>query len=276
MIFVCGGVGECTSCRVEVVEGIENCLSRTPKEEKIATQMAFPSNVRLACQTLATDNLKIRRLVIASEDDYRKPVCVRSFSAGNAMNLAVMFADIRDFTPFSEKNTPYDVIHMLNQYYSAICLPIHDHGGFIDKYMGDGIMALFGLNAQHPEHPAVAAAAAALEMKEALASVNNYLQAFFNHHFDIGIGIHYGEVVVGEVGFPLKKEFTALGDVVNTAARIEHITRQQNCDILLSADTTVYLKSLAAQRFRLGREITIALKGKAQAQILVELLDFAS
>ena len=108
---------------------------------------------------------------------------------------------------------------------------IHNHQGEIDKYMGDGIMAIFGLKGT--EHPAQLAYKAALEMLERLKTFNKYLQETYQETFKVGIGIHYGPVVVGDLGHPDKTSFTAIGDTVNVAARVEAATKGL-CDILVS------------------------------------------
>ena len=132
-----------------------------------------------------------------------------------------MFSDIRWFTTFSENHYPYDVMHILNRYLYGVGESIHRHHGYIDKYMGDGVMALFGLNGEGPAEASRNAVFAALDMVEDLKRFNVYMREQFNETFEIGIGLHVGEVVVGEMGHPERRQLTALGDVVNTASRIE-------------------------------------------------------
>ena len=264
----CGGQGKCTTCRVLVVEGLSNCLPRNQIEARMAQLQGFPSELRLACQTRVAGPVKVRRLVHDSTDVDDVLDSGRG-AAGREMRLAVLFADIRGFTDFSEKNVPYDVIHALNRYFNTIGPAIDEHGGYIDKYLGDGIMALFGLNSNRTSHPCVDATNAALGMVSSLHDVNRYLSAHLNHEFQIGIGIHYGTVVVGEIGFKLKKQFTAIGDAVNVAARLESETKHCEARILISDSVR---QELPEDVYSIGHSIQLALKGKSGLHQAHELL----
>jgi adenylate cyclase len=185
------------------------------------------------------------------------------------MTLAVLFSDIRGFTAFAEGNLPYDIVHALNRYFNAIGQAIDENGGYIDKYMGDGIMALFGLNPYREEHPCLDAVTAALGMLSSLRGVNDYMSAHLGHEFTIGIGIHYGTVVVGEIGFKLRKQFTAIGDTVNLAARLESETKNLEADILVSDQVR---RELPPGSCRFGHSVELTLKGKSGLYKAHELL----
>ena len=145
--------------------------------------------------------------------------------------MAILFSDIRSFTTFSERHLPHDIVHILNRYFLEMGTAVHNHQGRIDKYMGDGIMAIFGLEGE--EHPAILAYNAAVEMLQRLEGFNEYLQRVYNETFQIGVGVHYGSVVVGNIGHPDHNSFTAIGDTVNVAARIESATKGR-ANILVS------------------------------------------
>lgn len=267
-IFECGGNARCSTCRVLIINGLENCLPRNEAELKLSNIKMFSDEVRLACQTHITGDVQLRRLVF-DEEDIREAVDQSSDSPpGTEMNLAVLFSDIRSFTPFAENHLPYDVVHMLNKYFNAIGEPIDKNNGYIDKYMGDGIMVVFGLN-QEGIDPCVEAVNAAKGIFKALDEVNNYLQTHFNHEFKIGIGIHFGPVIVGEMGYALKKEFTALGDTVNLAARIESKTKgAAGSKILISEEVYKRIKDM----FKIGRTFKGPIKGKTGDYFLYEVL----
>ena len=264
----CGGRGKCTTCRVVVLEGLENCLPRNQPEAQMAQIKGFPPELRLACQTRVVGPVKVRRLVHDSAD-ISEVISSGRGAAGRDMRLAVLFSDIRGFTTFSEGNLPYDVVHALNRYFNAIGQTIDDHGGYIDKYIGDGIMALFGLNVDRPEHPCVDAVNAAVDMLSSLRDVNEYMSEYLDHEFKIGIGIHYGTVVVGEIGFKLRKQFTAIGDTVNMAARLESETKNHEADILVSDSVRC---ELTEADFQFGRSVDVALKGKSGLHTAHEVL----
>src|SRR4030095_6025833 len=144
----CGGNARCSTCRVLILEGLENCDPRNLKEQELADRLHFSSDIRLACQTTISDQVTVRRLVLDDEDlhltDQRTAVSSVS-SVGEEKQLAVLFADIRGFTPFAEALPAYDVVHVLNRYFHEMGQVINRNGGHIDNYMGDGLMALFGM-----------------------------------------------------------------------------------------------------------------------------------
>ena len=136
---------------------------------------------------------------------------------------------------------------------------VHNHQGRIDKYMGDGLMAIFGLGGE--EHPALLAYNAAVEMMQRLEGFNEYLQRVYNETFQIGVGVHYGSVVVGNLGHPDNNSFTAIGDTVNVAARIESATKGR-ANILVSEQVYEAIKET-------GWDSTeLLLKGKSESLTL--------
>ena len=164
----------------------------------------------------------------------------RSLGAvGDERSLAVFFADIRGFTRFGQAHLAYDVVHILNRYYESVGRAILDHGGYLDKIMGDGLMALFGLDAPPGDDGRQACCAgvrAGLQMHRDLVKFNCYLRTSFGSAFQIGVGIHYGPVIIGRVGIGDDRPLTAIGDVVNIAARLEKLTRRPRAKILVGDD----------------------------------------
>jgi len=145
--------------------------------------------------------------------------------AGTRSRIAVLFVDVRDFTARSEAMPPEMVIQMLNRYFHEVITATHAQGGTIDKFMGDGIMAFFGAP-QKLEQPAAAAIAAGKEMLSAMGRVNAALKAENKEPITISIGIHIGDAVVGHIGSSERYEYTAIGDVVNVASRLESLTKE--------------------------------------------------
>ncbi|MCK5736519.1 MAG: adenylate/guanylate cyclase domain-containing protein, partial [Spirochaetaceae bacterium] len=156
--------------------------------------------------------------------------------------------------------------HILNRYFDAIGEMIDSNNGYIDKYMGDGIMAIFGLDESSDANPAYQAVKAACDMAEALKDFNNYLTSRFDHKFNIGIGIHTGKVIVGNLGYRKKKEFTAIGDTVNTASRIESLNKKTGSSILVSQKTFELVK----HDFKWKNKYKSKVKGKTEPVIVYE------
>lgn len=138
---------------------------------------------------------------------------------GRRMEVTVLFADIRGFTTFAEQASPEDVVRCLDKYLQVMADAVLTHGGMLDKYVGDSVMAVFGAPLPRPDH-AQAAVAAALDIRRRVAALGQDAgQA--GEALEVGIGIHSGEAVVGSIGSPLRREFTAIGDAVNVASRLE-------------------------------------------------------
>ena len=265
-IAACGGNGRCSTCRVIVLEGLDNVSPRTPAEAKLAAVKGFEDDIRLACQTRVCGPVKLRRLVIDEEDMHLAQAVSRQ-TTGRERRLAILFADIRNFTTFAENNLPYDVIHILGRYFRKIGGPVLEHGGFIDKYMGDGIMAIFGLERATPAEACVDAVSAGLDMLERLVELNRYLRQQFDTEFRIGIGVHVGPVIIGELGHPDKMQFTAIGDTVNIASRIESSTKTLGAPLLVSEQ----VRDLLGDRAVYGLSSRINLKGKSGEHLLTEV-----
>ena len=145
--------------------------------------------------------------------------------------------------------------------------PVLEHGGFIDKYMGDGIMAIFGLERATPAEACVDAVSAGLDMLERLVELNRYLRQQFDTEFRIGIGVHVGPVIIGELGHPDKMQFTAIGDTVNIASRIESSTKTLGAPLLVSEQ----VRDLLGDRAVYGLSSRINLKGKSGEHLLTEV-----
>ena len=265
---VCGGRARCSTCRVLVESGIDRCRPRNDAETRLAAIKGFSPNVRLACQTTATGNIRVRRLVLDDADISEAIQQGRTGhgAVGREVEATVLFSDIRSFTAFSETALPYDVVHILNRYFDAVCAAIDRNGGYIDKYMGDGIMAVFGLDPSFTDPHPVLAVRAAREMLEALERFNGFLSERYHHRFRIGIGMHRGPVIVGELGFPKKREFTAIGDTVNTASRIEALNKRAGTSVLVSRE--VYESVRASFRWKRGFRADV--RGKTEAVVVYE------
>ncbi len=151
------------------------------------------------------------------------------------VHASVLFADIRDFTAMSEKMSAAEVVSLLNQYFNTVEPAIKEEGGWINKFGGDSLLAVFGVLTPQPDH-IEHAVQAALKMRDALHKFNVEQEKSGKHLLRIGVGIHCGNMVAGSVGSQDRMEFTVIGDTVNMASRIEGLNKKWGTDILISED----------------------------------------
>jgi adenylate cyclase len=232
---VCGGRGRCSTCRVRTGSGSDHLPAPETDEQRVLDRIGAPPSVRLACQLRPTADLAVAPLLQPEEATGRILAPINP-SGGEEREIVVLFADLRGFTALAEDRLPYDTVFVLNRYFAAMGGAIEAAGGRIDKFVGDGVMALFGLHAG----PAVAsrqAIDAARRMGEALAVLNESLKAELPGPLRIGIGIHAGSAVVGEMGYGPALHITAIGDVVNAASRLESATKELGVELVISGAT---------------------------------------
>jgi adenylate cyclase len=263
----CNGNARCSTCRVLVVEGLERCPPRNASEQAIADRLRFPDNVRLACQTPAVEGLVVRRLVL-DELDAELTSLVRNQVAaevGREQRLAILFLDIRGFTSFSERLLPYDVMHFLRRFFARMSAIVGRRGGVVDNYMGDGMLALFGVD--DAPNASMRAVEAGRDMLDEAERMKPYERALGDSALEIGVGIHVGDVVVGVLGTCANLKITAIGDAVNMASRIESANKVHGTRMLVSDEVRRELEG----RIVVGRSFEATLAGKTGAHRLHEI-----
>jgi len=187
---------------------------------------------------------------------------------GEKRYLSVLFSDIRGFTSISEKLVPEELLNQLNQYLGAMTAVVLSNGGMLDKYVGDAIMAVFGAPLELENH-ALAACKTGLEMMEELKSLQQEWENEAKPILDIGIGIHTGEMIIGNVGSTKRMDYTVIGDNVNLASRLEGVNKEFGTHIIISNSTYKMVKGHITVR-GLG-EITV--KGKEKQVAVYELVE---
>lgn len=230
---VCGGRGRCSTCRIRVGRGSDHLSPPEADELQVLARIGAPPGVRLACQARLNGNLALTPLLPASigSAGLHEPV---PQALGIERDLVVLFGDLRDFTRLSENRLPYDTVFVLNRYFRAMGEAIEAAGGRVDKFIGDGVMALFGIDT-----PAAEAArnglAAARAMASALDQVNEELGFELDAPLRMGLGLHLGPVILGQMGYGSGRALTAIGDTVNVASRLEALTKEVGC-VLIASD----------------------------------------
>lgn len=188
---------------------------------------------------------------------------------GSTVTATIMFTDIRNFTTLSERMRPEDVVAGLNRYFAAMTHSVIEHGGYLNRYLGDGILAIFGAPARLPHDGAAAAVESALEMQRRLRALNRSGLFPGIEAIEIGIGIHTGEAIVGNIGCAEKMDYSIIGDAVNLASRIESKTKELVSPILISERTKQRLGEGYLTEF-VG---SVHVKGREQAVNLYQVLD---
>lgn len=268
LTHMCGGVARCSTCRVQVMEGLDNCKPRNAEEREVAEILKFPPEIRLACQTRVAGSVKVRPLVTEVQQLDWDAIFIKGIdpcAMGVENQVFIMFGDIQGFTSFAENMLPYDVIYVLNLFFQQVGQVIEAHKGRIDAYMGDGFMALF--EEGEPEACALSAVKAGLEILDAIEGIEEYLEDLYQRAFKVRLGLHYGRVVAGNLGVPGNKKLTVVGDAVNTASRVEAANKQAGTQFLVSEETFC----LVEPQVEVGRKVQLSLPGKSGEYILYEI-----
>ena len=265
----CGGHAKCTTCRITVLENADHLQSPSVKESRVLKKFGLKGQFRLACQARVIGNVKIKREVLDVLDmKLFSPKSREIFKSiqplGEERKAAILFADIQDYTPFTDHFAPYDIMHLLNRYFHLAGSVIKKYSGRIIDYYGDGFLAAFYLDETKVSIQAVQSAFALFAMVD---NLNNYLQNLFHQNISIRVGIHTGDVILGAIGIQGMDKLAVIGDTVNVASRIEQANKETKTNLLLSEATYTEV----ATKVSIGKTFQKKLKGKGGLYQLYEV-----
>ncbi len=261
---LCGGRGRCTTCRVRVGAGAKQLHKPSRLEQFALDRIGAAPNVRLACQTRPLQPLQISPLVPADlgiEHSLKK-----GGVSGEERDVVAMFVDLRGSSRISERHLPYDVLFILNQFFLEMNDALDHSFGHYAQFEGDGLLALYGLK-RGLKSGCVDALQAAVEMQRRMNQLNKKLRGELEKPLDFGIGIHCGQAIVGSMGPPTSPNYSAIGDCINAASRLENMSKELGCVLVVSEDV---VKNTDFD-FSIFESQTVSLRGKQQSVLVYAL-----
>ncbi|KRB51381.1 adenylate cyclase [Rhizobium sp. Root708] len=229
---VCGGKGQCSTCRVQILDHYEDLPTPDKLELSTLKRINAAADVRLACQLHPTHDITVVPLLVAAAET-ALPANTQETSPGREREIAVLFCDIRNFTTLTETRLPFDIVFLLNRYFALVGNAVEKAGGRIDKFIGDGAMALFGIGTS-PEQACRQALVAAASIARDIEKLSDELSEELSLPLHIAIGIHTGPAVVGTLGYGRVRSTTAIGDTVNVASRLETAAKEFDVALVIS------------------------------------------
>ncbi len=229
---ICGGKGRCSTCRVRVVKGGDELPEPGSIEQETLHRIGADGDVRLGCQLRPEKDVSVVPLLMP-DPDIASEGAAQLTVAGQERDITVLFCDLRSFTQLAETKLPYDVVFLLNRYFAIVGQAVQQVDGRLDKFIGDGAMALFGLRGSSEDGCRNALAAAAQIVRD-IERLNEEMADELSLPLRVAIGIHTGPAIVGTMGYDKVKGLTAVGDTVNVASRLESVAKEQQAAIVLS------------------------------------------
>lgn len=232
---VCGGRARCSTCRIRVLGGTENLPPPSAREAFVLDRVgARGLPIRLACQLRPQSDIAVIPIFPAgmNADLLRRGYMPNT---GKERYIVSMFVDMRGSTKMAEARLPFDVVFLINRFLGAVSQAVIDAGGQPNQFVGDGLLALFGLSTDR-QAAARQALRAAARIAVNVRDLNRQLSSDLPEPIRFGIGIHGGDVIIGDIGFKAHTVFTALGDAVNVAARLQDMTKTLDCQVVVSEE----------------------------------------
>jgi adenylate cyclase len=233
---VCGGRARCSTCRIRVIGDCDHLPEPSKREAFVLNRVGAGADpaIRLACQLRPEADLSFFQIflpqITAATLRTSSPARI-----GEERYLVSMFVDMRGSTKLAEKRLPFDTVFIVNRFLGAVSQAVIECGGQPNQFVGDGQLALFGL-ATNPQTACREALKAAAQIAVRVDELNQFLKHDLREPIRFGIGIHGGEVIIGDIGYRDHMVFTALGDAVNVAARLQDMTKSLSCEVIFSEE----------------------------------------
>ncbi|MCP9781934.1 adenylate/guanylate cyclase domain-containing protein [Cyanobium sp. WKJ7-Wakatipu] len=228
MVSTCGDNAICSTCKVEIIEDRDELEPRSPEELRIAERLKWGDNIRLGCATRfkSGGTVVIKRLIKPPSERKAEKRRLKQDGAGAIRSLAVLFNDLKGFTPLSESLPAFDLVNILNRYFTSLKEEIIKNNGTINPWVGDEMSCVFGINEMKHSSYCEDAVQTAISIKKRIEVLSEGLRKEFSVEIEVGIGIHYDPAVVGNIGPIDDLRFGLVGDAINIASRIERKTRE--------------------------------------------------
>jgi adenylate cyclase len=275
---VCGGRARCSTCRIRVIGDCSSLPGPSKREAFVLNRVgagADPS-IRLACQLRPNTDISFFQIFLpqTTAPDLRTTSAAR---VGQERYLVSMFVDMRGSTKLAEQRLPFDTVFIVNRFLGAVSQAVIECGGQPNQFLGDGQLALFGLRTD-PKTACGQALKAASMIAANINELNQFLRHDLREPIRFGIGIHGGEVIIGDIGYQDHMVFTALGDAVNVASRLQEMTKSHGCEVILSEEVrkmaSLPVDALPKQEVAIrGRAEPMVVRAVAQATILSLLIE---
>jgi adenylate cyclase len=261
---VCGGRARCSTCRIRIIGDYTSLPEPSKREAFVLDRVGAGSDpaIRLACQLRPEADLSFFQIFLPQIT----AASLRTSSPsriGEERYLVSMFVDMRGSTKLAEKRLPFDTVFIVNRFLGAVSQAVIACGGQPNQFVGDGQLALFGL-ATGPQTACRQALKAAAMIAANVDELNLFLKHDLREPIQFGIGIHAGEVIIGDIGYRDHMVFTALGDAVNVAARLQDMTKSLACEAVISEEVRV----TAGLRADGLPEQEVAIRGRAEPMII--------
>jgi adenylate cyclase len=265
---VCGGRARCSTCRIRIIGDCSALPEPSQREAFVLGRVgASDPSIRLACQLRPVTDLSFFQLFLphtmSADGHASNPTRI-----GQERYLVNMFVDMRGSTKLAEKRLPFDTVFIVNRFLGAVSQAVIESGGMPNQFVGDGMLALFGLSTSRQEACRQALRAAAM-IAANVDELNKFLEHDLREPIQFGIGINGGEVIVGDIGYRDHMVFTALGDAVNVAARLQDMTKILACELVVSDE----VRATAGLDADILPQQEVAIRGRNEPMIVRTVTD---
>src|SRR3954451_21933276 len=275
---VCGGRARLSTCRIRVIGDCDSLPEPSKREAFVLNRVGAGADpaIRLACQLRPVTDLSFFQVFLPQVTAATLRTSGPS-RIGEERYLVSMFVDMRGSTKLAEKRLPFDTVFIVNRFLGAVSKAVIDCGGQPNQFVGDGQLALFGL-ATNPQTACRQALRAAAAIAANVEELNQFLKHDLREPIRFGIGVHAGEVIIGDIGYRDHMVFTALGDAVNVAARLQDMTKSLACEAIVSEEvcSTAGISAAALPRHDVdirGRAEPMQVRAVANARDLADLVE---